>query len=74
MDSRFVIFGKDKKVFAELQSENERLKAELKKIKDNAPQIQEVLTFLADLGTLGAALVEIRRIHPDSVFLKSVNG
>lgn len=63
-----MVFGRHKQELITLRDENQKLKEQLSQIKKQAPQINEVLKFLGDIQAL-AGIIEVRRIHPDSVVL-----
>ena len=66
-----MILGKDRSFVNRLKAENKLLQLENKKLRDNKNNIEELLKLLGDFNEFGGGLIEIRRINPNSVFLRN---
>lgn len=67
-----MVFGKDKKELEDLRKEVEKLRLENRKYKEQLPQIAQISQLLNDIQGIGAGMIEVRRIDPDSVFLSGL--
>ena len=60
------MFGKARIV--ELEKKNLELETQLKKLKEQIPQIIELSKLLTDLQTLGSGLLHLQRLRGDEVY------
>lgn len=66
------MFFKDKALalkLAQIEKENLELQNQLKKLKEQIPQIVELSKLLVDLQNVGSGLLHLRRIRSEEVYL-----